>query len=135
MNSATAGSQRVYHLAAYVGAPESRKNPPRLRTWSERWRQATVGVRNSKTSPILESVQRLELEPYVTFTGYVPAEPLPALYAVADLFAFPSFYERFGFPVREAMACGTPVVCSYAASLPEVVGHAAINFDPPTSAP
>ncbi|MGB9880037.1 MAG: glycosyltransferase family 4 protein, partial [Anaerolineae bacterium] len=66
----------------------------------------------------------------VVFTGYVPDEDLPALYSGADLFVFPSLYEGFGLPPLEAMACGTPVVCSKASSLPEVVGDAALMVDP-----
>jgi glycosyltransferase involved in cell wall biosynthesis len=52
------------------------------------------------------------------------------LYALADLFVFPSWYEGFGLPVLEAMACGCPVVCSSATSLPEVGGRAVIYADP-----
>ncbi len=121
----------------YVGALESRKNLPRLleayallRAWSERWRLVIVGARKWKSSPILDTVQRLGLEPHVTFTGYVADEDLPALYTGADLFAFPSLYEGFGLPVLEAMACGTPVVTSNTSSLPEVVGDAALLVDP-----
>jgi glycosyltransferase involved in cell wall biosynthesis len=66
----------------------------------------------------------------VIFTGYVPETDLPALYSGADLFVFPSLYEGFGLPPLEAMACGTPVVCSNSSSLPEVVGDAAVTFDP-----
>jgi len=75
-------------------------------------------------------VQRLELEHYVRFTGYVEEEDLPALYNGADLFVFPSLYEGFGLPVLEAMACGTPVVTSNTSSLPEVAGDAALLVDP-----
>jgi alpha-1,3-rhamnosyl/mannosyltransferase len=50
---------------------------------------------------------------------------LPAIYSGAELFLFPSLYEGFGFPVLEAMACGTPVLASNASSLPEVAGGAA----------
>jgi glycosyltransferase involved in cell wall biosynthesis len=52
------------------------------------------------------------------------------VYAGADLMVMPSFIEGFGLPVLEAMACGTPVVCSRAASLPEVAGDAAEYFEP-----
>lgn len=51
-------------------------------------------------------------------------------YNLADLFVFPSLYEGFGIPPLEAMACGTPVVCSDNSSLPEVVGDAAYTFNP-----
>jgi glycosyltransferase involved in cell wall biosynthesis len=54
----------------------------------------------------------------------------PALYSAATVFAFPSYYEGFGLPILEAMACGTPVVTSNAASLPELAGAAAFQIDP-----
>jgi glycosyltransferase involved in cell wall biosynthesis len=121
----------------YVGSLESRKNLPRLleayaqlRRWSEQWTMVIVGARKWKYAPIFETVQRLGLEPYVDFTGYVEEEDLPALYNGADLFVFPSLYEGFGLPVLEAMACGTPVVTSNTSSLPEVAGDAALLVDP-----
>jgi glycosyltransferase involved in cell wall biosynthesis len=52
----------------------------------------------------------------------VPEAELPALYAAATAFVFPSLYEGFGLPVLEAMACSTPVICSNTSSLPEVAG-------------
>ena len=64
----------------------------------------------------------------VSFTGHVDDSELRALYAGATAFVFPSMYEGFGLPVLEAMACGTPVVCAEAASLPEVAGKAALFF-------
>ncbi|MBI1879419.1 MAG: glycosyltransferase family 4 protein, partial [Chloroflexi bacterium] len=59
--------------------------------------------------------------------GFVADEDLPALYNLADIFAFPSHYEGFGIPVIEAMACGTPVVCANNSSLPEVAGQSALQ--------
>ncbi len=66
----------------------------------------------------------------VRLLGFVDDSDLPALYRNAALLAFPSLYEGFGLPVLEAMACGTPVVCSNASSLPEVAGEAALLVDP-----
>lgn len=78
---------------------------------------------------IYRQVEALALESDVVFLGYVPDEDLPALYSLADAFAYPSLYEGFGLPPLEAMACGTPVVCSDASSLPEVVGEAALKVN------
>lgn len=61
--------------------------------------------------------------------GFVADQDLPALYSLADIFAYPSHYEGFGIPVIEAMACGTPVVCANNSSLPEVAGRAALQID------
>jgi len=61
---------------------------------------------------------------------FVEEEDKPAIYSGASLFVFPSIYEGFGLPPLEAMACGTPVVCSNRTSLPEVVGDAAVTVDP-----
>jgi glycosyltransferase involved in cell wall biosynthesis len=66
----------------------------------------------------------------VILTGYVPDADLPALYTGATAFVWPSLYEGFGLPPLEAMACGTPVICSDASSMPEVVGDAALLVDP-----
>jgi glycosyltransferase involved in cell wall biosynthesis len=67
---------------------------------------------------------------WARFAGYVPDTELPALYAAARVFAYPSLYEGFGIPPLEAMACGTPVVASTAGALPEVLGDAALLVDP-----
>ncbi len=75
---------------------------------------------------IIQLVEDLDLGARVRFPGFVDDEDLPALYSLADVFAFPSWYEGFGLPVLEAMACGTPVVAADNSSLPEVVGEAGI---------
>jgi glycosyltransferase involved in cell wall biosynthesis len=66
----------------------------------------------------------------VVFTGLRGEKEIVALYSGADLFVFASLYEGFGLPPLEAMACGTPVAVSRAASLPEVVGAGGAYFDP-----
>ncbi|OGR88307.1 MAG: hypothetical protein A3A86_02130 [Elusimicrobia bacterium RIFCSPLOWO2_01_FULL_60_11] len=66
----------------------------------------------------------------VAVVGEVNRPQLIERYRSARIFVFPSLYEGFGLPPLEAMACGTPVVCSNAASLPEVTGDAAVPFDP-----
>lgn len=74
----------------------------------------------------LALVEHHGLKGRVHFTGFVADEDLPALYSLASAFAFPSWYEGFGLPVLEAMACGTPVVVADNSSLPEVVGTAGL---------
>ncbi len=74
---------------------------------------------------VQKKVEQLQLSEDVTFAGRVPDADLPALYSGADCLLMPSLYEGFGIPVLEAMACGTPVVCSKVSSLPEVGGPAA----------
>jgi alpha-1,3-rhamnosyl/mannosyltransferase len=74
--------------------------------------------------------QRLGIADRVVELGPVDEDDLSALYTAADAMAFPSLDEGFGLPPLEAMACGTPVACSWAGSLPEVVGDAARLFDP-----
>jgi glycosyltransferase involved in cell wall biosynthesis len=66
----------------------------------------------------------------IQFFGFVSDDDLLQLYNACDIFAFPSFYEGFGLPVLEAMACGRAVACSNTTALPEVVDSAAILFDP-----
>jgi glycosyltransferase involved in cell wall biosynthesis len=66
----------------------------------------------------------------IHFTGFVADQDLLMLYGACDMFAFPSFYEGFGLPILEAMACGRAVACSNTSALPEVADAAAIFFDP-----
>jgi glycosyltransferase involved in cell wall biosynthesis len=78
---------------------------------------------------IFREVDRQNLAGSVHFPGFIADADLPALYNLADLFAFPSLYEGFGLPPLEALACGTPVVCADNSSLPETVGDAALLVD------
>ena len=75
-------------------------------------------------------VADLKLEKKVRFLGRVSELELITLYSLADVFAYPSFFEGFGVPPLEAMACGSPVITSNTSSLPEVVGDAALLVDP-----
>ena len=120
----------------YVGTIEPRKN---LTTLLEAFhhllatydlRLVIVGKKGWLYERFFRRLRELGLENRVLFTGYVPDEDLPAIYSAADLFVFPSLYEGFGLPVLEAMACGTPVICSNTSSLPEVAGDAALLVDP-----
>jgi glycosyltransferase involved in cell wall biosynthesis len=79
---------------------------------------------------VIEECARLGIQECTTLVSFVPQELLPRIYASADLLVMPSTVEGFGLPVLEAMACGTPVVSSCAASLPEVADDAALYFDP-----
>ena len=77
-----------------------------------------------------QAVAELQLEKKVRFLGHVSDLELMLLYSLADVFVFPSFYEGFGVPPLEAMACGAPVITSNTSSLPEAAGDAALLVDP-----
>jgi len=121
-----------------VGTLEPRKNYPTLIRAFARARQAArlphalviVGRKGWVYEPIFAAVDDLGLHDEVIFPGFVPDEELPALYNAADVLVTPSFYEGFGLPALEAMACGTPVIVSDVSSLPEVVGEAGVRIDP-----
>ena len=121
----------------HVGTIEPRKNLSRLLEAIHRLRQARRrcaagggGQPGMALRGIFQRLEELALDDAVLLSGYVPDADLPALYSGATLAAVPSLYEGFGLPVLEAMACGTPVICSATSSLPEVGGDAARYFDP-----
>jgi len=66
----------------------------------------------------------------IHFLEDVPEHDLPLLYNLADVYVTPSLYEGFGFPIVEAMACGTPVVYAKAGSMPEIVGNGGVEVSP-----
>lgn len=79
---------------------------------------------------VFEKVEELNLGQSVILTGYISEKEKPALIKGAEAFVLPSFWEGFGMDVLNAMACGTPVVVSRIASLPEVAGKAGIYINP-----
>lgn len=120
--------------ALYVGGFDVRKNLrvtlaafARARETVPEARLVIVGKLPARDTAFAPDPRRLAREAglpaeAVVFTGFVPDEKLPALYRGARAFLFPSWYEGFGLPPLEALACGTPVIAARAASLPEVVG-------------
>ncbi|KYH34949.1 mannosylfructose-phosphate synthase [Clostridium tepidiprofundi DSM 19306] len=75
-------------------------------------------------------VEKLHLENDVIFTGFIPMKHIPYLYNASKLFVYPSFYEGFGLPPLEAMACGIPVIASNTTSIPEILKDSALYIDP-----
>jgi glycosyltransferase involved in cell wall biosynthesis len=130
------GLVRPYVL--YVGINKPHKNLVRL---VEAWGGLSSDIRagyilvlagweDPRYPEVRHAVQRAGLEDQVRFLGAVSHQDLPLLYAGALCFAFPSLYEGFGLPVLEALASGTPVACARTSSLPEIVGDAALTFEP-----
>ncbi|NPA90774.1 MAG: glycosyltransferase family 4 protein [Chloroflexi bacterium] len=117
-----------------VSRLEPRKNFPGLIAAFNRFKAQThqphhlviAGGKGWLYGPIFRAAEQSPYREEIHFPGFVADEHLPALYSLADVFAYPSFYEGFGFPPLEAMACGTPVISADNSSLPEVVGDAGI---------
>ncbi len=120
----------------FVGTLEPRKNVTRiveafadLKARGVPHKLVLAGAKGWFYQPVFETVERLGLQGDVIFPGFVRRQELPLWYNAADLFVYPSLYEGFGLGPLEAMACGTPVVVSDRASLPEVVGDAGLLVD------
>ncbi len=90
-----------------------------------------IGGKPNKSFPdIILSIETSGYKKKIILPGFIPEEDLPLFYACADSFIFPSKYEGFGLPPLEAMACGTPVIASNKSCMPEILGDAAVYFDP-----
>jgi glycosyltransferase involved in cell wall biosynthesis len=89
-----------------------------------------AGGQGWKALPIIKAIKSSLVQEDIIMLDYVGALDRVGLYNLAKVFSFPSFYEGFGFPPLEAMACGTPVVTSANSSLGEIVGDAGILVDP-----
>ena len=125
--TAIARVQAKYHLPKEyyltVGTEEPRKNLSRLIEAMKTLPIPLVATGNYGWGHAVPQDKLIK-------TGFVAELDLPALYSGARAFVYPSLYEGFGFPVLEAMACGTPVVTSNISSLPEVGGTAAVLVEP-----
>lgn len=132
-----------YPFLLYAGAIRPQKNIPRLveafavvlrdletHPVYKNLRLIIIGDEISRYPAVRRAVIQTRLEDTVRFLGFVPFDTLHAFYEAAAAFVFPSLYEGFGLPPLEAMASGTPVVCSNISSLPEVVGDAAVLVNP-----
>ncbi len=124
----------------YVGKHDKRKNIPALITAFSKsqaiqeYKLVITGRKDLCRTEIYEIIKTLNMGENIVFTDYVMEEDLPALYTQAGLLAFPSSFEGFGLPILEAMACGTPVVCSNATAVPEIAGDAAMIINPADTA-
>lgn len=119
----------------YVGTHHPRKNLKRLieafsNIKDKGVRLVITGAIEARRRELYEIPQRLGIGERVVFTGQVREEDLTAIYSGATIFCIPSLYEGFGLTPLEAMACAAPVISSNRTSLPEVVGDAAMIFDP-----
>lgn len=147
LNTASSAYRLTPPYLAYIGNLHPRKN---LATLVEAFsilkknglehRLAVIGggglgrLNDTEYRKLMARVENLGLQEQVIFTGYVPDERLKCLLVQADMLVYPSIYEGFGLPPLEAMACGVPVITSPRASLPEVVGDAALLLDDPLDA-
>jgi glycosyltransferase involved in cell wall biosynthesis len=120
----------------FVGMIEPRKNLENLvdaflaASLPQRCDLVLVGSLGWGYSELLQKIGASNNKGCIRMPGYVQDTDLPALYSAATAFVYPSFYEGFGLPILEAMACGAPVITSSVSSLPEVAGDAALFVDP-----
>lgn len=123
----------------YIGRIERKKNIPALieafailkeNDKSLKHKLVMVGDASFGYDEINYAISEFELEDDVLMPGWVKETDIPFLYNGADAFIFPSNYEGFGIPLLQAMACGVPIATSDIASIPEVVGNAALLFNP-----
>ena len=134
-----------YHLPFkfifYLGTIEPRKNIPfivkaynHLRELNNpqlnKYKLVIAGAKGWKTKNILSVMRNAKFTDDIIFTSCITNEDKAAVYTLASLFVYPSFFEGFGIPVLEAMRCGVPTITSNTSSLPEVVGNGAIMIDP-----
>lgn len=133
--------QLPYRFILSLGTLEPRKNLTSLLRAFEVFHRSAVGellkydlviagVPGWKCQEFLQAVRTSPVRHHIHLLGFVDEHDKPALYNLASVFVYPSFYEGFGFPPLEALACGLPVITSHSSSLPEIIGQAGILIDP-----
>lgn len=116
---------RKNHLGLLRAFEETMRAHPKLKH-----RLLFVGKDTWYTPKLRDAVKASSVADRVVFTGFVDDADLVTFYNACDLFVYPSFYEGFGLPILEAMACGRAVACSNTTAMPEVADSAGLLFDP-----
>ena len=119
------------HFVLFVGTVQPRKNIQGIiaaMKLNNKINLVVVGKKGWLSDPIFEDAQKIKDR--IIFTDYVPEGDMPVIMSLSDCLVLPSFYEGFGIPVVEALACGCPVVVSKNSSLSEAAGTAGIFVDP-----
>lgn len=130
-----------YKFILYLGTVEPRKNINgivraynRLRKINHpeinKYKLVIAGASGWKQGKISEEIKNSPFSGDIIFAGFIADEDKVAVYNLATLFVYPSFFEGFGFPPLEAMNCGVPVITSNNSSFPEIAGDAAVMVDP-----
>lgn len=118
----------------YVGSIESRKNlllvVKALGLLKEKVHLVAVGKQTPYTDLIKKHIQELQLEQQVSLLSNIPFDELPAIYQMATIFTYPSFFEGFGIPIIEAIHSGLPVIAAKGSCLEEAGGADSIYVDP-----
>lgn len=130
-----------YKFILYLGTIEPRKNIigivrayNQLRkinhTELNKYKMVIAGASGWKQERIFKEIKNSSFKNDIIFSGFIDDEDKPAVYNLSSLFIYPSFFEGFGFPPLEAMACGAPAITSNNSSFPEITGSAGIMIDP-----
>ena len=108
-------------IEAFSLIPNKKRNDVKL---------VITGKKGISYSKYQKRADDLNISNDVIFTDFIPLEDMPVFYNAAEVLVFPSFYEGFGLPPLEAMACGTPVITSNVTSIPEFYSNSALLIDP-----
>lgn len=125
-------------LILYIGGFSPRKNILGIikafsklnAKFNNQYKLVIAGKKGISYNIYKKHVENLNLEDKVLFPGYIEMQHIPYLYNASELFIYPSFYEGFGLPPIEAMACGIPVIASNTTSIPEILKDSCLYVDP-----